>query len=486
MRRFYCLFFLFLFSSFLYAQDIPKAEVRLVGDAASGVYLEIDLPDGWHTYGDPAGDVGKPASLRLEPVSGIEFGGLRFPDSERIETEGIVSYGYYDSVKLGLNLRFSDSFSTEKVMISGTAKWLQCLDICVPFSEDVELRVDSEDASSAGFQIPWLVFGMAFLGGLILNLMPCVLPVISIKLLGLISHGHSRRYSMFFLLGILVSMWSLGGILAILKWQGHLLGWGFQLQSPVFVGIMAVVFFLMTLNLFSVFEIGPGLTRLAGLQGKGYGYLNAFLTGLLAVIVATPCSAPFMSVAIAYALGAGPGEMILVLSSLGLGLAAPFLLISYFPGAIRFLPKSGRWMLFFRRAMGVLMAFSVLWLLWVLSIQISGSDLTDRTWKAYSPALVQELENTGQPYFLDFTASWCLTCQVNHKRVLEREDVLAFFRDRGIVLIRADWTSEDEEITQALAQFGRRSVPTYVIFNGVRHFILGDILSFEEIKSLTK
>ncbi|HYC58048.1 MAG TPA: thioredoxin family protein [Thermoanaerobaculia bacterium] len=395
------------------------------------------------------------------------------------------------------------------------------------------IRVDVEIAGSAASASgPGLLgaIGLAFIGGLILNLMPCVLPVLSIKVLSLVGQaeapmGARMRNAGAYSLGVLVAFWALAGLLIALRAGGEQLGWGFQLQSPPVIAALASLFFLIALNLFGVFEVGVSLTRLGGRGGEGAG--ASFSSGLLATIVATPCTAPFMGSALGFALTQPAPAALAIFTSLGAGMAAPFVALAASPRLLRFLPRPGAWMETMKQALGFLLAATVVWLAWVLGQQ-TGSDgvamllaalvvqavgawvlgkwavvtrsaavrkaaaivavvlilgsaaaavklagageppaqaVATESWEPYSEARVNELRAAGRPVFVDFGAAWCLTCQVNERVALAAAPVLAKFREKNVAMLKADWTSRDPAITEALTKLGRSGVPTYVLYS---------------------
>ena len=371
-----------------------------------------------------------------------------------------------------------------------------------------------------------LVF--AFLGGLILNLMPCVFPILSLKILQLVE-GYRRGerllpHGIAFTAGVLLTMTALAGLLLALRGVGMALGWGFQLQSPWVVAFLIILFVAITLNLFGVFEFTAAshladsrAARSAPKSGVG----SSFFTGVLAVIVASPCTAPFMGAALGYAVTQPALEALAVFVSLGLGMALPWLLLCVFPAWSKFLPKPGAWMDVFRKVMAVPMALAVVWLAWVLSKQVSlngmllmaaasgatavalwllgreqwgrgsnrilmgvmgaaaaavvgviatGAFDRDGTvagrgdWQPWSENAVRAALTEGRPVFVDFTAAWCVTCQANKLAALNRDEVQAKFRELGYVLLVGDWTNRDPAITEVLAQFGRSGVPLYLVY----------------------
>jgi len=385
----------------------------------------------------------------------------------------------------------------------------------------------------------WFALLFAFAGGMILNLMPCVLPVLSLKILGFVQQAGEDRNKVFphgltFMAGVLASFWALAGVLLLLRAGGEQLGWGFQLQSPTFIIVLAIFMFLFGLSLFGVFEIGTSLAAVGQQTAAKSGHFGSFMSGVTATVVATPCTAPFMGSALGFALSQSVLVNFAIFTALGLGMAAPYVILASSPALLKFVPKPGAWMNILKQFMGFLLMATVIWLLWVLGIQtgvngvivlliallftgmgawvlgywgnltrgkstrliaralagiaIIGSiiftvrsvdaagatpqssasveKLGDIRWQTYSPELVKNLKAQGKPFFIDFTAAWCLSCQVNQKIAFGSEDVQQAFAKHGITPIVADWTSKDETITRALAAYGRNSVPLYVLFTG--------------------
>lgn len=379
---------------------------------------------------------------------------------------------------------------------------------------------------------PWLLVLFGLLGGLILNLMPCVFPVLGIKVMSLVRQGgedpaFARRHGFAYAGGVVASFWVLAGTLVALRSAGQAVGWGFQLQQPLFVTALILLFTFVAADLAGFVRwsgrwmgVGSGLADREGLGGS-------FFTGVLAVVVATPCSAPFMGTAIGAAIGEPGWVLFLVFTALGLGLALPFLALCYQPAYLRALPKPGAWMERLKELFAFPIAATVLWLLWVLTLQIGaeaalkvegglltllfsvwlrrrfaggamqavswlvlllglalcvlggraepqGVSASADGWKPFSEAAVSEAVGAGRPVFVDFTAAWCLTCQVNKKLVLDRAAMRDFFREKGVVLLLADWTNRDPAITHALESHGRIGVPLYLGYRaGTSH---GEVL----------
>jgi DsbC/DsbD-like thiol-disulfide interchange protein/cytochrome c biogenesis protein CcdA len=311
-------------------------------------------------------------------------------------------------------------------------------------------------------------------GGLLLNLMPCLLPVLSIKALGFAQGEGGARHALLYSAGVLVSFWALAALLLALRAVGSQLGWGFQLQSPVTVGLLAALFLVLALNLSGLFEF-----RFA-FAGQPGGH---FLSGVLAVVVASPCTAPFMGAALGYAVLESGWRAFLVFTALGAGMALPYAALAASPGWRRYLPKPGPWMPRLKRWLAVPLYATVLWLGWVFAQQVNFlQEKKDAAWEPYSAQKVASLAAAGKPVFVDFTAAWCVTCQVNKRAVLSRNDVMAAFRDKGVTLVRADWTRRDPEIARALSALGRSGVPVYVLYRpGRAPELLPELLTPERV-----
>jgi thiol:disulfide interchange protein DsbD len=378
-------------------------------------------------------------------------------------------------------------------------------------------------------------FGLAFLGGLLLNLMPCVFPVLFLKGLALVRSGNEERrtlraHGFVYAAGILVSFWGLVAVLLGLRAAGATLGWGFQFQSPVFLALMAGLLFFLGLSLAGQFEMGLTLTSAGGSLAAKQGYTGSFFTGVLAVVVATPCTAPFMGAAIGYALAQSAAVTFAVFTALALGLAVPYVALTLQPAWTRLLPRPGVWMEVLRQAISVPIFATVIWLAWVLAqaygagtlaallasfllLAIAGwflgrwpakrwatavaalillgvvalavfaaklvgvtetkigqtgtsnqGPLSAGGWEPWSAEAVARYQAQGRPVFVDFTASWCLSCQVNERVALQQPQVQQAFRNANVALLRADWTRHDEAITQALAGLGRSGVPAYALY----------------------
>lgn len=383
--------------------------------------------------------------------------------------------------------------------------------------------------------------GLAFAGGIILNLMPCVFPVLFLKGLGLVQsseeeRGRMRAHGLVYTLGILVSFWVIVGVLLALRAGGSQAGWGFQLQSPVFLAVLAMGLFFFSLSLAGQFEIGLSITSAGDSLTRKQGYTGSFFTGVLATVVATPCTAPLMGAAIGFALAQPASITFAVFTALGLGLAFPYLLLTLQPAWTRLLPRPGAWMETLKQLTAVPLFATVIWLTWVYGRLYSGTGVaagqgidrvarlllgflllaiagwvlskwpaklgstmaalaiaviafatplysqkdTTLVWQPYSQATLEAARAAGQPVFIDFTAAWCLSCQVNERLVLRSAEVQREFSAHKVTLMKADWTQYDPAITQQLASVGRSGVPTYVLYpaaSGQKEDVLPELLT---------
>ena len=375
------------------------------------------------------------------------------------------------------------------------------------------------DASSGPDLNAFSAIGLAFLGGLLLNLMPCVFPVLFLKGLALVNsaneeRGRQRAHGLMYTLGIVVSFWVIVAALLILRAGGRELGWGFQLQSQGFVAVLASLVFFLGLSLAGQFELGLSLTSAGGGLAQKQGLAGSFFTGVLATVVATPCMGPLMGAAVGFALAQPSWLTFVVFTALAIGLALPYLLLSMQPQWTKYLPRPGAWMETLKQLTAVPLFGTAIWLAWVygelnapagvdrmvwlltgfLVLAIAGWALgkwparwgsgiaavvliavaialplrkppvETLVWQPYTDANFAAARASGQPMFIDFTAAWCLSCQVNEKAVLKSADVEKALEKSHVQLLKADWTQYDPVITRELAAVGRSGVPTYVMY----------------------
>ncbi|AAF38858.1 thiol:disulfide interchange protein [Chlamydia pneumoniae TW-183] len=408
------------------------------------------------------------------------------------------------------------------------------------------LTIHSEVLGQTGSAVAGLsqyitILIMAFLGGVLLNIMPCVLPLVTLKVYGLIKSAGEHRSSviangLWFTLGVVGCFWGLAGVAFILKVLGHNIGWGFQLQEPMFVATLIIVFFLFALSSLGLFEMGTMFANLGGklqsseMKSSNNKAVGAFFNGILATLVTTPCTGPFLGSVLGLVMSLSFLQQLLIFTAIGLGMASPYLVFSVFPKMLSVLPKPGGWMSTFKQLTGFMLLVTVTWLVWIFgsetsttsvvvllgglwlaglgawilgrwgtpvspkkqrvcasllffaflggAISVSGlashyfaepqqtvSVNEDSLWQPFSLEKLAQLRAQGRPVFVNFTAKWCLTCQMN-KPVLYGDAVQKMFETHGIVTLEADWTRKDPGITEELARLGRASVPSYVYYPG--------------------
>lgn len=528
--------------------DLPVAQAAVVDEAAQArieaTRAALPVPAGFK--GRLAAD-GEGLALTLPGLSGALTELRFFPLSDTL-----IDHAARQDASAGpdgtlLRLVRSSAFKVAGAEVEGVLTFREGglpRSLILAVAADAALLASAGDAAASSrpavVRIPlpvegadltlWAALLFAFAGGLILNLMPCVLPVLFIKALGFAqlaraSRTEVREQGLLFLAGVVVTFMALAGIVIVLGALGASVGWGFQLQSPPLVIALAVVMTLIGLNLLGAFEIGTSAAGVGhGLASRG-GRLGAFMTGALAVIVATPCTAPFMGAALGYAVTQPPALGLAVFLALALGFASPVVALSFAPGLLRLLPKPGRWMLILKQAFAFPMFATAIWLIWVASVQagpggvlaalvailaagfvvwlvgvtrgagrgrilssgfavlvafaagwfVVRNAVPEATTQAragdiqvWTPERVAALQAEGRPVFVNFTAAWCITCLANERVALARQEVKDAFAELKVVYLKADWTSRNSQIAFALAEQGRAGVPLYLFYPGTR------------------
>jgi thiol:disulfide interchange protein len=356
----------------------------------------------------------------------------------------------------------------------------------------------------------------ALLGGMILNLMPCVFPILSIKVLSFTTTHQSPRsrhiHGLVYTAGVVLSFVAIAILMLTLRAAGESIGWGFQLQSPLFVIFLVYLFFIMGLGLSGYLEIGSNLMALGQLSKRQEGLMSSFMTGVLATTIASPCTAPFMGPALGFAIAQPASAALLVFACLGLGMALPFILMAWIPGLTKRLPRPGAWMDTFKQFLAFPLYITAVWLLWVAGRQTSmdvaaavivglvllvmglwiwklsakntgkliaiavlgaalaapvatlSEDAEPSPFETYSPQRLAELRASGTPVFINLTADWCITCLVNERVALGSDRLAKLMNERGIVYLKGDWTNSDPQITALLNTFQRSGVPLYLVY----------------------
>ncbi|WP_409432847.1 protein-disulfide reductase DsbD family protein [Litorimonas sp. RW-G-Af-16] len=503
------------------------------------------------------GNVSGAASVDATEILSLQFTGL--PDGDYSDAyyfpydQGVLAHSEPQAVRIGtdgieISTRPDYAWDSElPASFDGVLTYVDAngdyrgTEVALAAGQTLAIGASAAPKSVGGVTLIPAIF-MAFIGGLILNLMPCVFPIISLKALSLAKSAHSerreaKRDAWLYTLGVLATFMVLIGVLLALKAAGASLGWGFQLQSPKVAGVLALLMFVIGLNLLGVFEFGSRLQNTGGSLTQRGGKSGSFFTGALAVIVATPCTAPLMAGAMGYALAQPALITVIVFLVLGLGFAAPFLLLGYVPALLSKLPKPGPWMVRFKEFLAFPMFATAIWLAWVVGQQVgsyglsallisalliafgiwlwqrgtvgkamgaaaiiaalilpmsltAGAVTSTATAKAdtiaWSPETVASLRAEGRPVFVDFTADWCVTCKVNERLVLDTEKMRKLFKETDTAFVVADWTNKNDKIAQELASYGRAGVPLYLVYrpdqNSVKGQILPQVLTYSVVE----
>jgi thiol:disulfide interchange protein DsbD len=532
--------------------------------AATQAALPKPLPGSWKTSAVAKGS--RIALTLTPPANAADPGRLQFfaDDERRIEASAPqtreAANGQY-VLDLPVSHELKGGFASLRGVLRGATGFATDNGVVAAAAIDVPIAgtpiagpkpvIDASAVTASAASLPtgaaniaaWPVavaLAFALVGGVLLNLMPCVFPILSLKALGLASsdgdRGALRQEGVAFAAGVVVAFAALGLVLLALRAGGAELGWGFQLQSPAVVTALAILFFVIAQNLSGVFEFGAFVPSGVASFAHANRHVNAFASGLLAVAVASPCTAPFMGAALGYALTAPVVVTLGVFLALGVGMALPYGLLAWFPQWRRMLPRPGPWLVRLKQVLAFPLYATVAWLAWVLAAQVGidavlrlglvlvlvalalfawrawrsagsaawtgavaaavvgaaivvwplfvggGTQEVPRTasgdgWQTFSPAGVAQLTAEGRPVFVDFTAAWCITCQVNERFVLNDARVRDAFAQNGVALVRADWTRRDPAITQALAELGRSGVPVYVLYRpGRAPLVLPEVL----------
>ena len=484
---------------------------------ALDVLVKFTMHNDWHIFAENPGSIGRPTEVKWRLPEGYRVENIRWSKPKDFKKGKIIQHGYDTTAYYSATIVPIDR--PEKVQdLDVEVSWLACREECVPEKmvrtlsfavTDVNLLPGTEwrneeelalrsfktadiPANAQAYNL-LLIMIMAFTGGVILNFMPCIFPILTIKAISLVQGSirpkEMRQEALLYMLGVVLSFLITAGILLLLRLQGEQVGWGFQLQSPLFVGVMLAIFIVVFLLLMDWIHLPPlfadKLERVTASKKK----VSAFLTGFFAVLIASPCTAPFMGIAVGYTLTQPPYVYFPVFTALALGYALPFALVGFFPKTIhRILPRPGKWMAILKKIFAVPVFLTCLWLVWVLHSQLvirNASSAGTMVWEAYNKAKVEKLVADGHPVFVDFTAKWCITCLANETLVLHSPEFEKLAQSKKMLLFKADWTNDDPEITEALAAFGRNSVPLYVYYSGKDsgYVILPQLLTYKQVET---
>lgn len=501
------------------AVKVMTATDEINESQALDVLVKFTMRNGWHIFAENPGDIGRPTRVKWTLPEGYRLENVRWSMPKDFKKGKILQHGYdttaYYSATI-VPIDRPENVQNLKVEID----WLACREECVPekmvrtlglavtdinllpgndWRNETELALRSfktsdipADAQTYNFL---LIMFMAFVGGIILNFMPCIFPILTIKAISLVQGSirpkEMRQEALLYTFGVVLSFGITAGILLLLRLQGEQVGWGFQLQSPLFVGIMLAIFIVVFLLLMDWIHLPPLFADKLGRVPASKKKISAFLTGFFAVLIASPCTAPFMGIAIGYTLTQPTYVYFPVFTALALGYALPFAMVGFFPKTVhKILPRPGKWMAVLKKIFAIPVLLTCFWLIWVLHSQLSvrNAPAGNLVWEPYNKAKVEKLVADGHPVFVDFTAKWCITCLANESLVLYSPEFEKLAQSKKMLLFKADWTNDDPEITEALAAFGRNSVPLYVYYNGKDsgYVILPQLLTYKQLEHYIK
>lgn len=471
-------------------QDQDPAQATLSLNSKGAPQVTFTLQDGWKIYGPTPQDSGFPPDFDWSAAQNVHSISEDFPAPTTFPGDGKSILGYEKQVVVPLTV--TPKAPNAPLVLRGEISYLACHDSCRPLTQSLgPVTLEPKTGPSL-----WMILALALVGGLILNIMPCVLPVLGLKLHGLMRKAHKdthriRKSTLTTVFGILSFFAALALVLNLLLFLGHQVGWGIQFQSPYFLGFMMAVTLVFTLNLFGVFEFRTPDLAVETVGGKSTG-VHDFSLGFFAALLATPCTAPFLGTAVAYGLANGPGRNFLVFMTLGVGFAFPYLLIALRPQWIQVLPKPGNWMITVKKVLGVMMAATTVWLgsLLIPHLRTQAQDDTITAgWVSFDEGAIPTYVAQGKWVFVDITADWCVTCKANKAIILESGAAQALLDQPHIIKMRANWTKRSTDIAQYLKSQGRAGIPFNAVYKpGLnKPILLPEILTLDVMKdTLTK
>ena len=463
-----------------------------------GLYFKLD--PGWKIYWKYPGKAGYPPGIDWVKSKNIKDLEILWPKPEEFEILGMESLGYSKEVILPIKLIIENN--NEKLLANFDVDYLTCKKICIPFNDNLILNIPTGDGQVSEYgkvinqyidksnylnyssllnpdSILLFLF-IAFVGGVILNFMPCVFPVLSLKIYNVLSQQQQninnktiKRNFLATILGIIFSFFVLSLITVLLKSLGHSLGWGFQFQSPIFLSFMILILILFSLNLIDVFSTDipfffkKFLNKVINFNKKNSELFQNFLLGSFITILSTPCSAPFIGTALGFAFVSSNQVIFLIFFCISLGLSSPYIILATKPQILSFLPKPGLWMKKFKYFLSFLLILTAIWLASVLLIQINAinNDSKNNNWLNFDTIKLKELVNENNIVFVDITADWCMTCFYNKKTVLDRKKVKNIFEKYDVKKMRGNLTKPNKEINKYINSYGRFGIPANVIYS---------------------
>ena len=483
-----------------------------------GLYFKLD--PGWKIYWKYPGKAGYPPNIDWTKSKNIKDLEILWPKPEKFKILGMESIGYSKEVILPIKLILENN--NEELLVNFDVDYLTCKKICIPFNDNLILNIPIGDGEISKYEkiineyidksnysnysnffnpdsILFFLF-IAFIGGVVLNFMPCVFTVLSLKIYNVLSQQQEnisdktiKRNFLATILGIIFSFFILSLLIVFLKKIGHNLGWGFQFQSPIFLFFMILILILFSLNLVDVFSIDipiifkKFLNRIINLNKKSSEFFQNFFLGSFITILSTPCSAPFIGTAIGFAF-VSPNQIIfLIFFCISLGLSSPYIILATKPQILSFLPKPGLWMRKFKYFLSLLLILTAIWLSKTLLIQINtiSNDSKNNNWINFDTIKLSELINENNIVFVDITADWCLTCFYNKKTVLDRKKVKNIFETYDVKKIRGDLTKPNREINKYINSFGRFGIPFNAIYSSSapQGILLPEVLTVQNLLS---
>ena len=524
-----------------------------VSNTFYNILIDLVIESGWHIYANQKGKVGYPFKLEITKSTNLSNYQFHFPKPIKLQlnTRQDITYIYKDSAQLKIDLEPIDHNQPIEVQLN--LEYGACNNICAIFNEQIHYIVypfvnhNSQPNNSSKEFIIMIIFAM--IGGFILNFMPCVLPVISIKILSIVKskkfdHHVTKQELFFTVIGIISTFCTLAIIVIILKHLGQYVNWGMHFQEPIFLMILIIILITFANNLWS--EFGSNLklpdyflNKLLHLSEKNLTYISSFFAGVLATLLATPCLAPFISTSVAFAITQTPLTILLVYSSIGLGMALPYILMILAPQLLKIFPKPGKWMIAFKKIMALSLLGTAFWLLYSLFHQLNTKifllftiiiisktilfhlthkkkvllfiiislatatiilsfytnkfehqkDLElDSLWILYDDVVLDKLLKENHIILLDVTASWCINCHYNKYFILENKDILEFLKQEKVILMQADYTKKSEKIEQLLKKYHRPGIPLDIVYCSNHHkgLTLPEILSAKDVVDAIK
>ncbi len=460
-------------------------KARLVAeDDKFGVEMQIE--DGWHTYYKDPGEAGYETKFDWQNSTDLNVKNVDFPQYKKFDEYGIKTNAYTGNQFFKVDASFGAKSHAE-VNVNGAV----CKDLCIPYSLNIAQDLpENYGAAGAKTDSYLTIILTAFLAGLVLNIMPCVLPVLSLKVLSVVKQNgaHRLRARLSFLAtsaGIIVSFLALAALAISLKSAGMAVGWGLHFQSPYFVGAFMLIILAFAASLFGLFNLNP--PSWIGGSGKN-DLIGNFFSGMLATLLGTSCTAPVVVTAVGFALAGSNADIIIIFTVMGIGMALPFLLFAARPQLANFLPKPGAWMQKVKYAMGVLLLATAGWLGFILYTQITNPPLEMQSgakqWVVFDEAKIPGYIADGKTVFVDISAAWCVNCKVNEKAVLDTDEIKEFFAQPNIVLMKGDMTSPSKVLLEYIKKYNRYGIPFNMVHgpNAKDGILLPSLLTKHEVK----